>query len=218
MEFYRLKTVIVNQDQDRMVPGKKCPPSRGLLFGKKGENKMKLYVIGGKAKSGKNTFGKFLREELKEYGYKPCVMHLTTPLYSYAENYFEWNEHSDEKPREFLQKMGVEIIKEKLGKKTFLLDRLSEDIEILSEFFDTFIIVEARLKKEFDYLKSKYKDVVSIRLTRENYQSTLSETEKAHITENDLDDFEEFDYDITSSGIVELKEMAKAIVNEEEGE
>ena len=179
---------------------------------------MKLYVIGGKAKSGKNTFGKFLREELKEYGYKPCVMHLTTPLYSYAENYFEWNEQSDEKPREFLQKMGVEIIKEKLGKKTFLLDRLSEDIEILSEFFDTFIIVDARLKKEFDYLKSKYKDVVSIRLTREKYQSNLSETEKAHITENDLDDFEEFDYDITSSGIVELKEMAKAIITEEEGE
>ena len=92
------------------------------------------------------------------------------------------------------------------------------DIEILSEFFDTFIIVDARLKKEFDYLKSKYKDVVSIRLTREKYQNNLSETEKAHITENDLDDFEEFDYDITSSGIVELKEMAKAIITEEEGE
>ena len=67
-------------------------------------------------------------------------------------------------------------------------------------------------------MKSKYKDVVSIRLTREKYQNNLSETEKAHITENDLDDFEEFDYDITSSGIVELKEMAKAIITEEEGE
>ena len=33
-----------------------------------------------------------------------------------------------------------------------------------------------------------------------------------------LDDFEEFDYDITSSGIDELKEMAKAIITEEEGE
>ena len=179
---------------------------------------MKLYVIGGKAKSGKNTFGKFIREELKEYGYKPCVMHLTTPLYSYAENYFEWNEHSDEKPREFLQKMGVEIIKEKLGKKTFLLDRLSEDIEILSEFFDTFIIVDARLKEEFEYLKNKYEDVVSIKLTRTNYKNNLSDTENKHITEIDLEDYEDFDYDITSSGIVELKEMAKAIITEEEGE
>ena len=45
---------------------------------------MKLYVIGGKAKTGKNTFGNYLREELKNYGYKPCVMHITSPLYSYA--------------------------------------------------------------------------------------------------------------------------------------
>ena len=84
---------------------------------------MKLYIIGGKAKSGKTTLGKFLHEELKNYGYKPCVMHITEPLYSYARNYFEWDDRTDEKPREFLQKMGIEIIKEKLGKETFLLDR-----------------------------------------------------------------------------------------------
>ena len=164
---------------------------------------MKLYVIGGKAKSGKNTFGKFLREELKEYGYNPCVMHLTAPLYSYAENYFEWNEHSDEKPREFLQKMGVEIIQQKLGKKTFLLDRLKEDIEILSEFFDTFIIVDARLK---------------IKLTRENYSDHLSDSEKQHITENDLNDYDEFDYSVLNTGMVDLKARAKELIRQEEGE
>ena len=179
---------------------------------------MKLYVIGGKAKSGKNTFGKFLREELKEYGYKPCVMHITSPLYSYAENYFEWNEHIDEKPREFLQKMGVEIIKEKLGKKTFLLDRLVEDVEILSEFFDTFIIVDARLKSEFDYLNEKYGDIVSIKLEREANQLGLTEAEKKHITEIDLEDYESFDYVIKNTGMLDLKEHAKKVIANEEGE
>ena len=48
---------------------------------------MKIYIIGGKAKSGKNTFGELLRDNLKEYGYKPCVMQITEPLYSYARNY-----------------------------------------------------------------------------------------------------------------------------------
>ena len=28
---------------------------------------MKVYVIGGMAKSGKNTFGEFLREQLKDF-------------------------------------------------------------------------------------------------------------------------------------------------------
>ena len=178
---------------------------------------MKLYVIGGKAKSGKTTFGKLLREELKEYGHKPCVMHLTTPLYSYAENYFEWNENCDEKPREFLQKMGIDIIQEKLGKKTFLLDRLSEDIEILSEFFDTFIIVDARLKKEFNYLIEKYKNVVAIKVERDNYESGLNESEKNHITEKDLEDYESFNYMVKNIGIIDLKETAKEIAKIEEG-
>lgn len=199
-----------------MVPGKNVLLIE-VFYLVKGEDKMKLYVIGGKAKSGKNTFGKLLREELKEYGYKPCVMHLTTPLYSYAENYFEWNEQSDEKPREFLQKMGIEIIKEKLGKKTFLLDRLAEDIEILSEFFDTFIIVDARLKKEFDYLKSKYNNVVTIKLERENHNNDLTETEQQHITENDLDNYEEFDYVVANIGLVQLKARAQELIKEEEG-
>jgi len=43
-----------------------------------------------------------------------------------------------------------ELIKNKLGKKTFLLDRTKEDIEILSNFFDTFIITDMRLKDEIN--------------------------------------------------------------------
>mgnify|MGYP003299296649 CR=1 FL=1 len=178
---------------------------------------MKIYIIGGKAKSGKNTFGKFLREELKEYGYHPCVMHITEPLYSYARNYFEYDEQTDKKPREFLQKMGTEIIKEKLNKKYFLLDRLSEDIEILSNFFDVFIITDARLKIEFEELKNRYEDVVAIKIERENYDDELTNEEKEHITETEIDTYNDFDYKIKNSSILTLKEEAKNIVKTEEG-
>lgn len=176
---------------------------------------MKIFIIGGKAKSGKNTFGKFLREELKEYGYHPCVMNLTNPLYNYAKNYFEWDEYQDEKPREFLQKMGTEIIKEKLNKPFFLLDRLSEDIEILSNFFDTFIITDARLKLEFEELKKRYTDVVSIKIEREHYDDELTLSEKEHITETEIDTFDSFDYKVINKGILTLKDEAKKIVKEE---
>ena len=179
---------------------------------------MKIYVIGGKAKSGKTTFGKFLREELKSYGYHPCVMNITNPLYNYAKNYFEWNEYQDEKPREFLQKMGTEIIKEKLNKKYFLLNRLEEDIEILSNFFDVFIITDARLKMEFEELKNKYNDVVSIKIERENYNDELTASEKEHITETEIDTFSDFDYKVVNKGILTLKEQAKNIIKIEETE
>lgn len=177
---------------------------------------MRIFIIGGKAKSGKNTFGEYLREELKDYGYKPCVMHITAPLYEYARNYFEWDGNENTKPREFLQKVGIEIIQEKLGKKDFLLNRLYEDIEILSEFFDTFIITDARLIKEFVDIKDKYHDVVTIKLVRKNHEDHLTEEERNHRTEKELDNYNDFDYIIENKELDELKRSAVEIIQEEE--
>ncbi len=177
---------------------------------------MKIFVIGGKARCGKSTFGEYLKEELKEYGYKPCVMHITEPLYTYAKIYFSWDGTDKTKPREFLQKMGIEIIKEKLGKKDFLLNRLYEDIEILSNFFDTFIITDARLIDEFKSLKNKYPNVTTIKLIRENYNDDLKDEEKKHITETEIEVFNDFDYIIENKSLTSLQEEAKRIVREQE--
>ena len=177
---------------------------------------MKIFVIGGEAKTGKSTFGEYLKEELKDYGYKPCVMHITEPLYSYAENYFDWNPNKDEKPREFLQKMGIEIIRDKLGKRNFLIDRLFEDIEILSNFFDVFIITDARLIHEFLSIRAKYDDVVTIKLKRDNYDKMLTEEEEKHITEKEIAGYDDFDYIIMNKGLHELKNSAIEIVHNEE--
>ncbi len=179
---------------------------------------MKLYIIGGRAKNGKNTLANFLKEELKKKGYKPCIMHITEPLYAYARNYFEYNERSGEKPREFLQKMGIEVIREQLGKKTFLLDRLKEDIEILVNFFDTFIIADARLLDEFEYLTKEYGDVTTIKVERERFDDGLSAEEKKHITETEVDKYKSYNYIIKNTGIEDLKESAKEIISAEEGE
>ena len=176
---------------------------------------MKIFIIGGKAKSGKTTFGELLRDNLKEYGYKPCVMQITEPLYSYARNYFEYDIEKDEKPREFLQKMGIEIIREKLNIPNFLLNRLKEDIEILSNFFDTFIITDARLINEFTNLKKTYTNVTTIKIERKNYYTELSESEKNHITETEIDTFDNFDYKVINSGYSTLEEQAKEIVKKE---
>ena len=49
-----------------MVPGKLVLLAMVFYLYEK-ENKMKVFVIGGKASSGKTTFGEYLREELKDY-------------------------------------------------------------------------------------------------------------------------------------------------------
>ena len=177
---------------------------------------MRVFVIGGKAKSGKNSFGEFLREQLKDYGYKPCVMHITDPLYGYARNYFDWNESEEEKPREFLQKMGIEIIRDKMGKKDFLLRRLYEDIEILSNFFDVFIITDARLIHEFEDIRKHFAEVITIKLERYDYDDELTDSEKSHITEKEIDNYDKFDYVIKNRTLDQLKTSALEIIKNEE--
>lgn len=177
---------------------------------------MKIFVIGGKAKCGKNTFGEYLSAELKNYGYNPCVMHITEPLYSYARNYFSWNGHDNSKPREFLQKMGIEIIRDKMGKKYFLLNRLFEDIEILSNFFDAFIITDARLSYEFTEIKNKYSDAVTIKLIRNNYDDELKNDEANHVTETEIKNYDNFDYIIENKGLGDLRKQAISLVRDVE--
>ena len=194
-----------------------CTPYGSILFLFR-RDCMKLFVIGGRAKSGKNTFGEMLREELKDYGYRPCVMHITEPLYSYARTYFDWDGNENDKPREFLQKMGIEIIRDKMDKKDFLLNRLFEDIEILSNFFDVFIIVDARLVREFEILKKKYDDVVTIKINRKMEHSILTLDEQKHITELEVDLYNDYDYIIENHAIEDLEKASIEIIrNEEDG-
>lgn len=172
-----------------------------------------IFVIGGTAGSGKSTLGELLKKELDLIGKKPCIMHITDPLYNYAKNYFNWDGDLKNKPREFLQEFGIDIIKNKLNKPNFLLNRLYEDIEILSNYFDTFIITDARLKSEFCSIKKKYNNVITIKVIRDNYDNGLTDKEKNHITEKDLENYNDFDYIIKDASLNSLKNKAKEIVS-----
>lgn len=162
---------------------------------------MKLFVIFGKARSGKDTASIYLKEKLEKNGYRPCIVRITEPLYLYAKKYFGWNENEDSKPRDFLQEMGIEIIEGKLDKKYFLLNRLKEDIEILCNFFDVFIISDARLEKEYHFFKENFDDLITIKVNRKDYVSSLNNAQKNHITEVQIDEIEGFDYIIENKDI-----------------
>ena len=171
-----------------------------------------IYIICGGAKSGKTTFGNLLKDNLKNNSKKPCVMQLTGPLYHYAEDYFTWDRLKDEKPREFLQRFGIEILKEKLNKPHFLLNRLTEDIEVLDTFFDTFIISDVRFNEEIEFLKDKYKDVVVIKLIRPFFDDELTIEQKMHVTEKAVDEITEFDYLVQNKSLKDLEKEAEKIV------
>ena len=175
---------------------------------------MKLFLICGKADSGKNFFGNILKEEFEKKEYKVCMLRLTEPLYNYAIKYFSWDGSEKNKPRSLLQNLGCELIKEKLGLKEFLINRLREDITILDEFFDVGIITDGRLIYEFDKLKEYYPHLKIIKMERD-IENNLQPLEKKHITETDLDNSYNYDYVVKNTDIETLKTKSSEIFKKE---
>ena len=179
---------------------------------------MKIYLLAGKAGSGKDLMGRYMKTQYDFAGHNACILHITTPLYEYARNYFSWNGNMAEKPREFLQEMGIEVIQKQLGKKYFLLDRLCEDVDILKNFFDVFISTDGRLLFEFEELKRRFPSIKIIHVIRDNYENELTEQEKQHVTETEMEDYTDYDYIVRNTSKERLYSEADKIMGVEKAQ
>jgi len=160
----------------------------------------KIFIISGKARSGKTETAKIIENYYKE---KKCItISFAYYLKDYVKRITNWDGSEETKPRELLQQLGIELIKNKIDNK-LLINRILEDIEVFSYFYDIIIISDARLVDEIESIKNKYKNSISIRIIR-NEENNLTENEKKHITETDLDYYKNFDYVITNNYYEEL--------------
>ena len=172
---------------------------------------MKIIMISGKARSGKDTLADFLFKEFEEKE-KPCRVQISQYIKYYAQKYFGWDGEEESKPRDLLNYLGTEIIRNKIN-PDFHINRLIEDIEVLSYFYDVFIISDVRFPEEIKKVKEKYDNVITIRINRDSNE--LNSNQKSNITETALDEYEDYDYFIDNNKTLEaLKEKALSIFKE----
>ncbi len=151
---------------------------------------IKIFIISGRARSGKTETAKIIENF---YNDKKCItISFAYYLKDYIKRITGWDGSENTKPRELLQKLGIELIKNKINDK-LLIARVLEDIEVFSYFYDIIIISDARLVEEIECIKDIYKECVCIRINR-NYDNGLTNEEKRHITETGLDNYNKFDY------------------------
>ncbi len=170
-----------------------------------------------KSKTWQGYISSYLKSVYEKNGKKVIVTQLSKYIKYYAREITGWNLTEEDKPRELLQTLGTGIIREKLGKDDLFINRMVDDIEIFSCFYDAIIISDVRLKKEIDDLRVHFPDLVSINIFRPNFDNGLTEEQKRHKTEIDLDDFNNFDEEIINTTFDNLKEDAKKIYNKYEG-
>lgn len=156
---------------------------------------IKLFAISGKARSGKDTVSRVIKDY---YSDKNCII-ISYGHYikDYVKRISNWDGSEDTKPRELLQQIGIELIKNKINNKLFI-NRILEDIEVFSYFYDIIVVDDVRLIDEMESLKEKYSDIITIRVIRNDYDNGLTLSEKNHITEIGLDNYSKFDYVVSN--------------------
>ena len=179
---------------------------------------MRIYVISGKARHGKDTVALDIKEIYGENGLKVIKLAYGSYIKEYAKRISNWNGDEETKPRELLQELGTDIIRKKID-NDFFVRRICEDIEVYSYYFDIIIISDARFPNEMDWPKKKFDNVVNIRVIRDDYDSVLSEKEQKHLTETALDEYNSYDYVIHNDGTLEdLKKKVSDVVRKVEHE
>ena len=175
----------------------------------------KVYIFAGVARSGKDTSADYMKEFLEKEGRKVIKLQFSSYIKMYAKEISSWDGSEEEKPRELLQTLGTDIIRNKID-FYFFINRIIEDIKVYSYFFDAIIISDARLKEEITCVKENFKYVKSILVERPSYESNLTDKEKKHITEIGLEGYNDYDYTlINDSDLISLKEKVEKLLKEE---
>lgn len=158
----------------------------------------KIFILTGKARQGKDTVCEFIKEYYKDLK----VLHLPNNYYmrDYAKRIIGWDGNDVTKPRELLLQLADFA---RSFDEHFYIKRTIEDISIFSQYYDIIIIPDARFPYEIELPKEKFENVISICVTRPNYNSELSSENKNHPTETSLDSYDNYDYNIINDGTIE---------------
>ena len=149
---------------------------------------MNIYLITGKAGSGKN----YLAEELAKRLDNVVITGLSKYIKLFAIELGLWDGNDNNKPREFLQNTGDLM---RAIDTNFLTKRMLEDVEIYKQLgIKNIIISDVRLINEIEYLKRSNYNIITIKVVSSASNRILTESEKNHITETELDNYDRFDF------------------------
>ena len=179
---------------------------------------VKIFVISGKARHGKDTVALDIKEIYEKKGLRVINLAYGSYIKEYAKKISDWDGKEESKPRELLQELGTDIIRKKID-NDFFVRRICEDIKVYSYYFDIITISDARFPNELEWPKKIFENVINIRIIRDGYDSVLTKTEQKHLTEVALDEYNNYDYVIHNDGTLEdLKEKVLDVVRKVEHE
>jgi hypothetical protein len=164
-----------------------------------------IILIGGRAQAGKDTVANFLKDKLLG---RTLIIHNADYLKYICKQYYGWDGQKSDKGRSVLQYIGTALVRQKKDMATYWVERTCDIIKIFWDRYDYFIVPDLRFLNEVYYTKSRFPyNVMTVKIVRPNFDNGLTEEQKNHLSEVDLDGFE-FDATIMSNSGIDRLERA----------
>ena len=126
---------------------------------------IKIVLIAGKARAGKDTTATMLKEIYEKKGKKILNIQYSSYIKEYAKKISNWDGSEETKPRKLLQQLGTDIIRKQIDEE-FFIKKIIDDLKVYSFFFDVVTISDARFKIEIDNPKKEFDNIMSLHIVR----------------------------------------------------
>ena len=172
---------------------------------------MKIVCISGKAQHGKDTTAKLLEETLKAQGNRVLIAHYGDLVKYVCKTFFGWDGKKDEKGRTLLQRVGTDKIR--AVSPDYWVDFIVSILDIFCDEWDYVLIPDCRYPVEVATLE-RYFETVVLRVERPNFDNGLTEAQKNHPSEVDMDKYH-FDLILyNDKGLEEFTEKARSFADD----
>lgn len=169
---------------------------------------MKVVLISGKARHGKDTVASFIKDKLNCDGKTVLITHYADLLKFICKNYFGWNGEKDEVGRKLLQYVGTDVVRKQ--NPSLWVDFVIMMLEYFGQNWDYVVIPDCRFPNEITQIKDKFKSVVHLRVIRPNLKTTLTKEQQCHPSETALDGFPADDYIHNDSSLKMLRQKVNS--------
>ena len=168
---------------------------------------MKVICISAKARHGKDTAAEIMKEYLEMQGKKVLITHFADLLKYLCKSLFGWDGNKDERGRTLLQYIGTDVV----GKKNpaYWAQFIVSVLKMFENEWDYVLIPDCRYPVEIGTMRQTF-DTTIVRVERPNFDNGLTEAQKNHPSEVDMDSYP-FDYKILNNGT--LEELRQEIYN-----
>lgn len=180
----------------------------------------RIYLLHAKAQSGKDTCAKIMKEEYEKRGQRVIVIAFADYVKWCLEKYYGANDFKSPEGRTTIQQFATDLVRH--NDSTFWGRTVGDLLRAIEKDFDYAIIPDWRFKNEYISLVSRFTSqiVVPVLITRPENEKTdhMTEEQRQHQSETELDNWENFSYHIINEygQLEDTRQQLLVMMNKEE--